>query len=136
MSYLQTITGCIFFYVSSSNLKQSEKYIFDTQGKDKIYYLLQNFVSNGFCTQHETLYIVQRTLNNICTHTPPSPNFKLYLNIMFKLELPYQENPAILVQVALKMHTILWNTFLFTLWFFLFDTLKYNSVLGVRGFFL
>lgn len=55
---------------------------------------------------------------------------------MFKLELPYQENPAILVQVALKMHTILWNTFLFTLWFFLFDTLKYNSVLGVGGFFL
>lgn len=107
MSYLQTITGCIFFYVSNSNLKQSEKYIFDTQGKDTIYYLLQNFVSNGFCMQHETLCIVQRTLNNICTHIHPSPNFKLYLNIIFKLELPYQENPAILVQMALKMHTIL-----------------------------
>lgn len=105
MSHLQTIARYIFFYVSNSNLKQSEKYIFDIQGKDKIPSLLQSFVSTEFRTQHETLYIVQRTLNNICT--PPPKKFKLYLNIMLKLELPYQENPAFLVQMALKMHTIL-----------------------------
>lgn len=56
MSYLQTIAGYIFFYVSSSNLKQSKKYISDIQGKDEISYLFQNFVSNEFCTQYETLY--------------------------------------------------------------------------------
>lgn len=56
MSYLQTIAGYIFFYVSSRNLKQSKKYIFDIQGKDEISYLFQNFVSNEFCTQYETLY--------------------------------------------------------------------------------
>jgi len=56
MSYPQTIAEYIFFYVSSSNLKQSKKHIFYIEGKDEISYLFQNFVSNAFCMQYETLY--------------------------------------------------------------------------------
>lgn len=67
-------------------------------------------------------------------HTP-LPIFLtiVYLNIMFKLELPYQENPAFFSADGIENAYHSLKYLLFTLCFVLFDILKHNSALGVWG---